>query len=340
MNRASSTMSATNEASVEVKRRLSSPDENGFHHSSSQAEANKKIKLEENDSNTSAGGHLITDSEDGKSELQEPSEADVSISRSVTKKQEHTLESTTSKDPKSDSSTSPTPDNIADDSKITEPTKGDVLLGRGKPFQNHPGNQRMLTIVDSHKESYLGVKRDKKRAIVEEVIREIQEDGARFLKRSEDGHFWNEVESAISFEKVSHALRSKVRRPDGPNGKESSPATPVSMQIASEALRFAGMQGGAPAPLYPQGLFPCAGLYGHDAAALGLAAPGMLPPQLYGQHHHHHHHGLVPAGSPHAGSGLDQFVRSQVVDTLLRQRRQLDDALNGVAGGMRLPPYM
>jgi hypothetical protein len=222
--------------------------------------------------------------------------------------------------------------------QVLEPTKDDVLLGRGKPFQNHPGNQRMLLIVDERKEQYLAVKRDQKRAIVEEVLGVIQEGGARFLKRSADGHYWKEVEPAISFEKVSHALRSKVRRLEDSKGKEPSLAMgslesmPNSMQMArNEALRFAGIPG-ASAALYQPSMFP-GGLYGPDAAALGLGAPSMMQP-LYA------HHGLVPGGAGHPGSGLDQLVRSQVVDSLLRQRRQLDDALNGVTSGMRLPPYM
>jgi hypothetical protein len=233
----------------------------------------------------------------------------------------------------SESSAKSTPDG-----KVLEPTKDDVLLGRGKPFQNHPGNQRMLEIVDERKEQYLAVKRDQKRAIVEEVLGVIQEGGASFLKRSADGHYWKEVEPAISFEKVSHALRSKVRRLEGSKDKEPSPAMgsmesmPNSIQIArNEDLRFAGNPG-ASAALYQPGIFS-GGLYGPDAVALGLGAPSMMPP-LYA------HHGLVAGGAGHPGSGLNQLVRSQVVDTLLRQRRQLDDALNGVTGGMRLPPYM
>eukprot|EP00980_Cylindrotheca_fusiformis_P001807 scaffold408_cov71-Cylindrotheca_fusiformis.AAC.8 len=233
--------------------------------------------------------------------------------------------------------------------KISEPGKDDVLLGRGKPFQNHPGNQRMLRIVDLHKQKYLRVKRDKKRAIVEEVLDEIQGRGARFLKRSEDGRNWDEVEPGVSFEKISHALRSKIRRPHKPKMNGSSSSSMVTTGIPNdvqlnEVLRFATMQG-TRATMFPPGIFS-GSLYGHDAAALGLAHRGVLPSHFYGGQNHQRHHGLVPnvvgssLSSPANGADFDQMVRSQVVDSILRQRRQLGEALNGATGGMRLPPFM
>ncbi|CAJ1969728.1 unnamed protein product [Cylindrotheca closterium] len=250
--------------------------------------------------------------------------------------------------------------------RIRKPSNPDILLGRGKPFQNHPGNQRMLRIVDEHKERYLSEKRDKKRAIVEEVLDIIQRHGARFLKRIDHGEYWREVESSVSFEKVSHALRSKVRRPEG-------------FEVNQHPNVSAGQKG--PLPILPDGSRPgdanqMASLYNQqflqqragmfpDAAAMGLMANGLMPPfglmpnmfnpnlmqrlnpQAAGQnggggngggpsaHHNQHHHNHQ--GGQQGGGDLEQLVRSQMVDSLLRQRQQLDEALNDVAGGMRLP---
>ncbi|KAL3935758.1 MAG: hypothetical protein SGBAC_008788 [Bacillariaceae sp.] len=230
--------------------------------------------------------------------------------------------------------------------RIRKPSNDDILLGRGKPFQNHPGNQRMLKIVDEHKERYLSEKRDKKRAIVEEVLDIIQKNGARFLKRIDHGEYWREVESTVSFEKVSHALRSKVRRPEGfeinPNNGASAAKGPL--PILPEGSR----QGGAPqmASLYNQQLLQQRGMF-PDAAAMGLMANGLMPPfglmpNMFNPNLMRLPNGMPPTapnggGAPNQGQDLEQLVRSQMVDSLLRQRQQLDDALNDVAGGMRLP---
>jgi hypothetical protein len=65
------------------------------------------------------------------------------------------------------------------------PTPVDVLLGRGKPFQSHPGNQRMLRFVEDSREMYLQAERNGKHMIIEEVMGNIRESGGRFLSHVE-----------------------------------------------------------------------------------------------------------------------------------------------------------
>ena len=92
----------------------------------------------------------------------------------------------------------------------------DILCGRGKPFQNHPGNKKMLTLVAEHKQAYCKEKRERKRVFAEKIVKMINKSGARFLKRvealsdSSSVHF-EIVDQEIAFEKVMHALRSKDR---------------------------------------------------------------------------------------------------------------------------------
>jgi hypothetical protein len=226
------------------------------------------------------------------------------------------------------------------DDKIREPSSQDILLGRGKPFQNHPGNKRMLTIVDKYKRRYFCEKRDKKREIVEEVLAVIAKNGGRFLKRTEDGQYWVQVGHAVCFEKIGHALRSKVRRPSGSKNKvppSVSAETRLIYEIQRakiEAVGFPSLQG-AHLPLYtnvitPGPRFPI-GLYGPEAGL--VFKPPSLMPQLYGT-------GLGlqsmrPIINPQSlastpGLELNQLARSRMQDSLLRQRRQLDDALNDV----------
>jgi hypothetical protein len=96
--------------------------------------------------------------------------------------------------------------------RIDTPSSVDILLGRGKPFQSHLGNQRMLRIVDACRERYLKSERKEKHTIVEDVIAAIMEIGGRFLSRVDYENYWVEVNHSIAYRKVGHAFRSKARR--------------------------------------------------------------------------------------------------------------------------------
>lgn len=87
------------------------------------------------------------------------------------------------------------------------PKNQDILFGRGKPFQNHPGNRKMLQLIDQYKQQYSESPRDRKRPIVEEIIGLLKEDGGRFLKRyNEDVNstWWVEVSNQVAFDKVRY----------------------------------------------------------------------------------------------------------------------------------------
>mmetsp|Transcript_36604 Transcript_36604/g.88363 ORF Transcript_36604/g.88363 Transcript_36604/m.88363 type:complete len:570 (-) Transcript_36604:6039-7748(-) len=97
-------------------------------------------------------------------------------------------------------------------------SKDDVLCGRGIPFQKWPGNQRMRRIVQKHRQEYAGAKRHEKGVIVQRVIREIKEGGARFLHplvedvAQDEVEQWVEAKNDYVYEKVSHAMRQKKRK--------------------------------------------------------------------------------------------------------------------------------
>jgi hypothetical protein len=117
------------------------------------------------------------------------------------------------------SNDSSSPSEETSNDRIHAPTRFDIMLGRGRPTQNHPGNQHMREVVDRYRARYDTAERETKRPIVEEVMDEIKRDGGRFLRRKEDEKagdgdeedFWVEVNFPVAFEKVSHAFRSKRR---------------------------------------------------------------------------------------------------------------------------------
>jgi hypothetical protein len=104
--------------------------------------------------------------------------------------------------------------------RILTPKPNDVLLGRGKPIQDHSGNIRLRKLVDFHRTRYLQAHREVKSNIAGEIVQSIKdddkgdgEDANRFLRRFEE-EYWIEVSDDIARDKVSHALRSKTRKSD------------------------------------------------------------------------------------------------------------------------------
>ncbi|CAJ1946394.1 unnamed protein product [Cylindrotheca closterium] len=87
--------------------------------------------------------------------------------------------------------------------------KMDVVFGRGKGYQNHPGNQRMRSIIDGYKIKYHTLKRAEKKNLVEQVYNEIVEGGVRFLKKDNNENSWILVDAPVAMQKVSHTLRCR-----------------------------------------------------------------------------------------------------------------------------------
>jgi hypothetical protein len=101
------------------------------------------------------------------------------------------------------------------------PSANDILFGRGKRFQNHPGNLRMRKIIRKYKNIYSAQKgQHRKRLVVENAYNEIIDGGARFVKQSEGKGEWVEVVMHEALEKVAHTIRYKPRnRKEGATGK-------------------------------------------------------------------------------------------------------------------------
>ena len=89
-------------------------------------------------------------------------------------------------------------------------TPRDVLCGRGFHIMNHHGNLQLHLLVNKYKPQYFRSRQNEKIRIVESIIRQMKETGARFLRRvkKEDAEtIWVEADHACAYEKVSHALR-------------------------------------------------------------------------------------------------------------------------------------
>lgn len=95
---------------------------------------------------------------------------------------------------------------VPTDQKLFLPTSKDVLFGRGRPFQEHPGNIRLSLIVESLQERYEQLSRNDKTVLAEDVVNKMKAQGTRFL-RQQNG-YWETVKESMAREKVSQGFRS------------------------------------------------------------------------------------------------------------------------------------
>ena len=90
------------------------------------------------------------------------------------------------------------------------PSRSDVLLGRGRPFNVHPGNKRLHELVASHYEEYdLASSRSEKTKIAKSIVAMIQGYSGRFLKQDDECGVWVEVSDDEARQKVNHGFRRK-----------------------------------------------------------------------------------------------------------------------------------
>jgi hypothetical protein len=100
-------------------------------------------------------------------------------------------------------------------SGIDLPDRNDVLIGKGRPIQNHPGNRRLLELVQGHLDDYNQADRiGGRKAVASKVIQEVlypcpRGYGVKFLKRRDDSGWWEVVtEEDVLIEKVCNAFRA------------------------------------------------------------------------------------------------------------------------------------
>lgn len=91
----------------------------------------------------------------------------------------------------------------------------DILLGKEKAAFNHSGNKRFRAIVNHNVPEYMGAAtKSCKTQLVRKIHEDMKKSGFRFLKKKkgeEVSTAWQEIEESDAREKVSHALRDRVR---------------------------------------------------------------------------------------------------------------------------------
>eukprot|EP00980_Cylindrotheca_fusiformis_P005723 scaffold1192_cov58-Cylindrotheca_fusiformis.AAC.17 len=83
----------------------------------------------------------------------------------------------------------------------------DVLLGRGRGFQEHPGNIRFRNVLEDYRDVYDSAPRIQKRRIAIELRQLLAADGVRFLKHA-DGVRWIESDIKTVEDKIGQFFRT------------------------------------------------------------------------------------------------------------------------------------
>jgi hypothetical protein len=93
--------------------------------------------------------------------------------------------------------------------KVDMPNRNDVLVGKGKPNQLHPGNVRLRHLVELRLADYTVARKSEKTNLTREIVQTIKDSSARFLKKDHDG-WWEEVSDEDAREKVSKTFGSTL----------------------------------------------------------------------------------------------------------------------------------
>jgi hypothetical protein len=97
-------------------------------------------------------------------------------------------------------------------SGIDLPTRHDVLMGKGKPFQHHPGNAHLRILVEAYMDEYQAGHRSRdKMDVVYKVCSMIKARSGRFLEKDDDG-WWREAHDIDAVDKVTTLFRRTSRK--------------------------------------------------------------------------------------------------------------------------------
>jgi hypothetical protein len=114
---------------------------------------------------------------------------------------------------------------INEESQDGLPTNFDVLCGQSRICANHTGNRRFQIVLDMYAPRYqVASTKNEKMSLTKEIVGVIASSGGRFLKYKDGA--WIEITDVTARDKVSHALRTKVKSWQRQKEEKSSSPSP------------------------------------------------------------------------------------------------------------------
>ncbi len=99
---------------------------------------------------------------------------------------------------------------------IDLPFNTDVLIGKGKICQEHPGNIAMRRVCEEYLDDYMNANSKKEKTeITRKTVDEIKVKGGRFLERDSDGWWWEVTDNDKAREKISMLFRTMAHKDKG-----------------------------------------------------------------------------------------------------------------------------
>eukprot|EP00934_Nitzschia_sp_Nitz4_P004714 Nitzschia sp. Nitz4//scaffold148_size54725//36020//37576//NITZ4_006662-RA/size54725-processed-gene-0.24-mRNA-1//-1//CDS//3329536760//4704//frame0 len=110
---------------------------------------------------------------------------------------------------------------------IELPHKNDVLSGKGRPIQRHPGNIRFRALVDHYMAEYCNAEKGRKGRVGLKVFAAIQASHGRFLSKDNQSGFWYPISDTEALQKVNKAfltIGTKMNRSNNTSNMELTTA--------------------------------------------------------------------------------------------------------------------
>jgi hypothetical protein len=135
------------------------------------------------------------------------------------------------------------------------PRSTDVLFGRGKPFQEYPGNIQFGELIQKYWKLHQQSDRFEKCTISVQIVQHARASGVRFLKKNDSGQGrvggWIPVNDKVARERVSHTMRN-ITQSRNKLPAQQAPHAPVTVPVPVAMLPSIAIGVAlAPAPAFP-----------------------------------------------------------------------------------------
>jgi hypothetical protein len=111
---------------------------------------------------------------------------------------------------------------------ILYPKSKDVLIGRGQPYRDLPGNAVWDRAIQALCERYRDSKMFEKTFLSMDVVKTVKDTGARFLERDSDG--WKVLDDIVARKKTAVAFRNRARDNSAPASSMVGYKVPASLR--------------------------------------------------------------------------------------------------------------
>jgi len=118
---------------------------------------------------------------------------------------------------------------------IDLPSRNDVLIASGKPFQQHPGNVHLRNLEESYMKEFMGTRLERALAI-DKVYEAVKARSGRFLRHHDDG-WWREISEEDAKDKVRSTFRTMKTKQNDEMHRSSSVVASQDI-VNSETLLF------------------------------------------------------------------------------------------------------